>query len=107
MAMSIENSPRIYHHARRVHFPGHDALCLNLHPALGKYDPIKSPTNHNPVAFNLSFHLGIFTEDNRLLRNYIALHVAINAKGPFQLERAFQRHALIDKSCPLFGSSAA
>src|ERR1700730_18296512 len=102
VASPIKNSSRINHHARRMHFPSDHALRLNLHAALSENHSVKSPCDYHPIAFNLPFNLRAFAQYYRVLRNDIALHDSVNAKCSGDLQRAFQRHPLINKSGPLF-----
>src|SRR6202008_3453665 len=88
-------------------FTGDDALGLNLHPALGEDHAIVAASDDHFVAFDLAFDLGVFTEDQRLLRNDVAFHGAVHAERSFDRDGAFERNALINESCPLFVTAAA
>src|SRR5208337_436023 len=105
MASSIENSPRIDDHAGRMHFSRHHSLRLNLDAASCKYHPIEVPRDHHAVSFDLSFNLCVLTQNHGLFRDYISLNMTVNTKRSCERQRAFQRHALIDESCPLFAAA--
>src|SRR5579859_5760927 len=84
-----------------MNFAGNYALGFNLHAALGKNHAVKATGDDHPVPFNLAFDLGAFAENDRLLGNYAALDVAVNAERSGTREGALQGHALINKSSPL------
>ena len=105
MAAPVENSPRINHHARRVHFAGDHALGLNLDTALGKNDSVEAAGDYDAVAFDLSFDLGTFSEDHGLLGNNISPDVAVDAEGSFELKGTFERHTLVNETSPLFAGA--
>src|ERR1700692_3718364 len=102
MASPIKNPARIDHHARRMHLAGDHALGLNLHATFRENHAVESSRDHHAIAFNLPFNFCAFAQYYRVLRNNIALHNSVNAKSSADLQRAFQRHPLIDKSGPLF-----
>src|SRR3974390_1293037 len=56
--------------------------------------------NPHAVPFNLPFDLCVFAENHRLLGDDISLHVPVNAEGPSQGQRPFQRDTLINESSP-------
>ena len=105
MAAAIKNPAGVDYHARRMHFARHNSLGLDLDSAARENHPIKMPGNDHAVPFNLSFNLRVLPEDHRLLGDDGALHVPINAKGPGQRQRSFERYALINESGPLFVQS--
>src|SRR6266436_262946 len=79
MAATVKDATRIDDHTRGVNFAGHDAL-----------------------AFDLSFHLRAFAEDDRLFRDDVAFDVAVNAERSSNRQGSFERYALVDESCPFF-----
>jgi hypothetical protein len=85
-----------------MNFASDYAFCLNLDASLREYHSIEPPGDHHAVPFDLSFDFGAFAQDYRLLGNDIALHIAVDAKCPCELKRAFKGHTLIDESGPLF-----
>jgi hypothetical protein len=105
VATPVENSTGIDHHARRVNFSRDHALRFDLYAALRENHAVKAPGNHHAIAFDLSLDLSAFSQNNRLLGDDVALHISINAKRSLELECAFQRYALIDKSGPLFAAA--
>ena len=102
MAAPVENSAGINHHAWRVHFAGYHAPRLNLYPALRKYHSVKSAGDYHAIALDLSLDFGALSEYDGLLGDDISLDVAVNAKSSLKLEGAFERHSLVDETCPLF-----
>src|SRR6478736_8132945 len=102
MAPPIKYAARIDHQARRMYFAGNHSLCLNLDSAFGENHSIKAAGDYHTVAFDLSFDLGAFSQNDCLFRNYISFDVSVDSKRSGQLERAFEGDALIDESCPLF-----
>lgn len=100
MATAIEDSARVDHHARRMNFTGDHAFGLNLDSAFGEDNAVEAPGNHYAVSFYLTFDLCGIAEDHGLLGNDIAFDVAVDAERAGELERAFQRHSLIDEACP-------
>src|SRR5229473_3470102 len=105
MAAPIENSTGINDQARRVNFASDDALGLNLDAAFGENYAIVAAANDHAIAFDLTLYFRVFAENQSLLRDDVALHIAVNAKGSGELQRAFHRHALIDKTGPLFAAA--
>src|SRR5262249_9794750 len=106
VAAAVENSSRINHHARRVHLPGDHALGLNLDPALRENHAVEAARNHHAVPFDLPFDFCAVAENHGLLGNDVASDVAIDAERALDREGAFEGHALIDESCPLFTGCA-
>ena len=102
MAASIEDSPWVDNQARRVNLSSDHAFGLNLHTAPRKNHPVEVSRDNHPVSLDLPLNLCIFAQDNGLFGNDISLHVPVDAKRPRKRQRAFQRHTLIDESCPLF-----
>ena len=107
VAAAIEDPAWIDDHARGMHFAGHDALGLDLDAALGEDYAIEAAGDHYAVSFNLALNFGAFTEDYGLLRNDITSDVAVDAERAGDLQRAFQRNALIDEAGPLFVAATA
>ena len=102
MAAAVEYSAGINDHARRVNLSRYHTFYLDLHAAFCENHAVKSARDHHAIAFDLSFDFGAFSKNHRLLGDDVAFHVAINAERAGDRQRAFQRHALIDESCPLF-----
>ena len=90
MTAPIEDASGINDHTRRMHLASDDALGLNLHAALRKNHAVKAAGDDDAVAFDLSLDAGTFAEHHSLLRDDVALHLAVNAERPFELERALQ-----------------
>src|SRR5207245_3473293 len=55
--------------------------------------------------FKLSFDLRAFTQDDRLFRDDVTFHVAINPESPLDRQRSLEGHALINESGPLFAGA--
>ena len=89
-----------------MHFAGDHALGLNFHAAFSKNNAVIAAGYHHAVAFDLAFDFGVLAEDQSLLGNNISLHIAVNAESPRDLQSAFHRYALINKSSPLFAAAA-
>src|SRR6267378_6004906 len=106
MAPAIKDTTGINDHARRVNLSRHHTFGLNFNAALREDHAVEASGNHHTISFDLTFHLCAFAQDNCLLRNYVALHVAINAERSSDRERSFERHTLVDESCPLFAAGA-
>src|ERR1700736_3981174 len=85
-----------------MHFAGDHALRLYLHAPLRENHAVTSPRDYHAIAFNLPFNFRAFAQYYRVLRNNIALHNSVNAKSSADLQRAFQRDPLINKSGPFF-----
>ena len=83
MASPVEDSAGINDHARRMHFASDHTLGFNLHAASGKYHTIKSASDDDSIAFDLSFYSSAFTQDNGLLGYDVSLDLAIDAERPF------------------------
>src|ERR1700751_1142208 len=83
-----------------------DTLRLNLDAAFGEDDAVKAARDDHAVAFNLTFDLSAFAKHDGLFGNDVAFHVAVNAERAGKRQRAFERHALIDESSPLFAAGA-
>src|SRR6266478_8416473 len=98
MAATVKDSARIDDHARGVNFAGHDALGFDLYTAFRENHAIEAAGDHHAIAFDLSFHLRAFAEDDRLLRDDVAFDVAVNAERSCNRERALERYALVDES---------
>jgi len=107
VAASIKDSAGIDDHAGRVDFSGDYALGLNLDSTFCENYAVEAPGDDHTVAFDLAFDFGGIAEDYGLLRDDISFDVAVDAERSRNLERAFQRYALIDKSSPLFARAAA
>src|SRR5215471_1953161 len=102
VATPVENPAGINHHAGRVYFSSDDTFRLNLDAALGENHTIEAAGNHHAIPFDLPFDFSAVAENDGLLRNDVALHVAVNAERAADGERPFEGHALINKACPLF-----
>src|SRR6267154_988034 len=76
-----------------MHLTGNHALGFDLYAALCE--------NH-AIAFDLTFDLCAIAKDHGLFGDDASLHVAVNAERAGDRQRAFERYALVDKSCPLF-----
>jgi len=106
VAAAIEDPAWIDNHAGRVHFPRDYTFGLNLNTALGEDDTVEAPRDHHTVPFDLTLHFGAFAKHHRLLRDDVTFDIAVDAKRAGDLERAFERHTLIDKACPFFIAAA-
>jgi hypothetical protein len=102
MAAAIKNAAWIDYHTRRMHFAGDYAPCLDLDSALGKNNAVKSTRNYYTISFDLALDLGPLAQHHSLLRNNVALDVAVDTKCSFDLKGTLQGNALIDKTRPLF-----
>src|SRR6202043_1364103 len=69
---------------------------------LCKNHTVEAAGDHHAVSFDLSLDLGAFPENHGLFGNDIALDVAVDAERSSDRQGALERHALIDKSSPLF-----
>src|SRR5258707_3570783 len=85
-----------------MNFTGDHSFGFDLHASLRKNHSIKPAGDHYAIALDLTFHFGAFAEDYGLLRDDVALHVAVNAERAFDRQRAFERYALVNESGPLF-----
>ena len=102
VATAVKNSAWVDHHARGMDFARDNTFGLDFDAALGENHAVKAPGNYHSVSLDLAFNFGPFTEDHGLLRDDVALDVAVDAKRSLYLQRAFKSHALIYKSRPLF-----
>ena len=85
-----------------MYFARYDPLGLNLHATSGEDDAIKPTRDDHAIAFNLSFDFRVLTQDHCLFGDDVALDVSVNAKRSGECQRAFERHALINETGPLF-----
>ena len=106
MAATVEDAPRIDDHTGRVHLAGNYTLGFDLDSAFGENNAIKAAGNYHAVPLNLALDLRSFSQDHGLLRNDIALDVAVDAERTGDGQSSFKRHTLIDKSSPLFAGAA-
>src|ERR1700736_1265383 len=107
MAMAVENPTRVDDHAGCVHFAGYHTLGLNFHASFCKNHSIKTSRDHHAIPFNLPFDFCVLAEDHRLFGNNIALNVSVDSKRSADLQRAFNDHALVDKTSPLLAAAVA
>src|SRR5882757_5025706 len=105
VAAAIKYPAGIDDQARGVNFPRNNTFGLNLHAALRKNHAVVAARDDHAISFDLTFDLGVFAQNQRLLGNDVSLYVAVNAKRSRNLQRAFHRDALIDKAGPLFAAS--
>lgn len=106
MAAPVENASGVNHHARRMHFTRHYTLGFDLHPAFSENYAVEPPGDHHTIPLDLAFDLRTFAQNYGLLGNDVALDVAVNSEGSRNGQRAFERDALIDETCPFFACSA-
>src|SRR5215813_4725335 len=102
MAPSVKNPTRIDYQTRRMDFPRHDALRLNLHATFGKNYAVVPSCDDDSIPFNLPLDFGVFSENECLLGNHISFHVSVNPERARHRERALKRDSLINESGPLF-----
>src|SRR6266436_9690537 len=102
MAATVKDATRIDDHTRGVNFAGHDALGFDLHTAFRENHAIEAAGDHYAVAFDLSFHLCAFAEDDGLVRDDVAFDVAVNAERSCNRQRALESYAPVNESCPFF-----
>lgn len=88
-----------------MYFARDHSLGLNLHAPFSKDHSVIAARNDNAVPLNLSFNLGVFPENERLLRNDVPLNRSVHAERPRNLQGALESHSLVNKSSPLFAHS--
>ena len=81
MAPPVKNASGLDAQAGSVDFAGNYPLGLDLHAALGKNHTVKPATHHHVVPFNLTFHFGVFTQDEALAGD----DVSLRASAPLRL----------------------
>jgi hypothetical protein len=106
VATAVKDTAGINDQTGRVNFARDDTFGLNLYPAFGENNAVISAGDDHSIALDLAFHLGVLAEDQCLFGDNIALKVTIDTKRTFELQRALERHALIDKTGPLFAAAA-
>src|SRR6266849_8983661 len=89
-----------------MNFTRNNAFCLNLNASFREDHTIESARNHHAIPFNLSLNLRAFTQDDRLLRDDVAFHIAVDAERARNGKCSLQGYALIDEPGPLFADSA-
>jgi hypothetical protein len=102
VASTIEDSARVNHHARRMHFTCNNAFGLDLDAPLRKNYSIEPPGDYHAISFDLPFDFGAVTQNDGLLRNDIPFYISVDAKRPSYLQSPFERYTLIYESGPLF-----
>src|SRR5580704_3800317 len=90
-----------------MNFPGNHSLSLDLYAAFCETHAIKSARDYHTVSFDLALDLCVLTKDHGLLGNNISFDVPVDSERSGQRQRPFQRHSLIDESCPLFAPAVA
>ena len=101
VAAPIKDRAGFHDEARSMDFARDDGFGLNFDFAGGFYGAIEMAADNDVVAVNLAFDLGVFAEDQRLVRNQGALHRGIDAKGARAFQAAFELDALVEKTSPL------
>src|SRR5712664_1485694 len=71
----VEDSSALDHQARRMDLSGHHALGMNLHAPFGEDHSVKPPGNHDVIAFDLPFDLGVLSQNQALLGADVSLHL--------------------------------
>src|SRR5258708_36658007 len=99
---AVKDSPRVNDQTGRMHLTRDYALGLSVHVAACKNRAVEMSRDHHAVPFDLSLDFCILAQDNGLLRNDVSLDVAVDAKRTRKRQSAFERHTLINESCPLF-----
>lgn len=105
VAAAVEDSARVNDHAGGMYFARYDTLGLNLDAAFGENYAVEAAGDDDAVSLDLSLDFGTLTKHHGLLRDDVALDVAVDAERPRHLQGAFDCHALIDKAGPLFVAS--
>jgi len=105
VAAAVEDSTRIDDHAWRVNLSRHHAFGFDLHAALRENHAIEAARDYDAVSLDLSFNLSAFAKDDGLFRNDVAFYVTVDAKRAFYRQRALERYALVDESCPFLAGA--
>jgi hypothetical protein len=106
VASAIEDASRINDHARGMDLAGDNPFSFDLDATFGEDYTVEAAGDHDTIPLNLSFDLGTFAENNRLLRDDVSFDVAVDAERARDRKRPLESHALVDETCPDLAASA-
>ena len=100
MAAAVEYAARLNDQARRVDFAGDDALGLNFNAAFGENHSVEASGDDYLITFNLTFDLGAFAENQRLVAEDVALDLGFDTQRAGKLQRALKTDRPIKETGP-------
>jgi hypothetical protein len=100
VALAFKHRSRFHDYTGRIDIPGYDAGWLDLNSSCCPERAVESTGYDDLITDNLTFDGGLFSKDQRLLRDEGALHFGINAEGSLGFQSSVNLYSLLKKASP-------